>query len=75
MIIQQQKKNIKPVLVPTGIKAYMMEDEFLQLANRSSNPLKRFFYLWQTVWVLLIVIIITIQKTRGILCSSFLTLV
>ncbi len=32
---------LKPVLVPTGIKAYMGEDEYLQLANRSSNPLKR----------------------------------
>lgn len=30
----------KPVLVPTGIKAYMASDEYLQLANRSSNPLK-----------------------------------
>lgn len=27
-------------LVPTGIKAYMQEDEYLQLANRSSNPMK-----------------------------------
>ncbi len=31
----------KPCLVPTGIKAYMPEDEFLQLANRSSNPGKK----------------------------------
>lgn len=27
-------------LVPTGIKAYMQDDEYLQLANRSSNPIK-----------------------------------
>ena len=33
-------KRVKPVLVPTGIKAYMGENEFLQLANRSSNPIK-----------------------------------
>lgn len=32
--------KIKPVLVPTGIKAYMMEDEKLDLYNRSSNPTK-----------------------------------
>lgn len=32
---------LKPYLVPTGIKAYMQDDEFLMLANRSSNPLKR----------------------------------
>ncbi|RLK62810.1 dUTP diphosphatase [Atopobacter sp. AH10] len=31
---------LKPRLVPTGIKAYMGDDEYLQLANRSSNPLK-----------------------------------
>lgn len=32
---------LKPVLVPTGIKAYMPESEFLMLVNRSSGPLKR----------------------------------
>ena len=32
---------MKPVLVPTGLKAYMGENEYLQLASRSSNPLKR----------------------------------
>ena len=32
---------LKPYLVPTGIKAYMQDAEFLMLANRSSNPLKR----------------------------------
>ncbi|WP_241685259.1 MULTISPECIES: dUTP diphosphatase [Lactobacillaceae] len=34
-------KSIKPVLVPTGLKSYMQEDEVLILACRSSNPLKR----------------------------------
>lgn len=34
------QKLMKPVLVPTGVKAYMGDQEFLQLANRSSNPLK-----------------------------------
>lgn len=38
---EQASKTIKPLLVPTGIKAYMQADEFLMLANRSSNPLKR----------------------------------
>ncbi|MDE1548586.1 dUTP diphosphatase [Jeotgalibaca caeni] len=38
-------KGITPVLVPTGIKAYMQEDEYLQLTNRSSNPLKHFLVL------------------------------
>lgn len=32
---------LKSTLVPTGIKAYMPEEEYLLLANRSSNPMKR----------------------------------
>lgn len=36
---------LRPVLVPTGIKAYMQPDEYLQLTNRSSNPLKHFLVL------------------------------
>ncbi|AXY26663.1 dUTP diphosphatase [Suicoccus acidiformans] len=32
---------LQPTLVPTGLKAYMQEDEYLQIVNRSSNPLKR----------------------------------
>ncbi|KAF1295135.1 dUTP diphosphatase [Enterococcus sp. JM4C] len=43
--IEQEEKKLKPVLVPTGIKSYMGEDEYLQLANRSSNSLKRFLLL------------------------------
>ncbi len=35
------QKELKPFLVPTGVKAYMQPNEFLLLANRSSNPLKR----------------------------------
>lgn len=37
----EAQKTLKPVLIPTGIKAYMPENEFLMIANRSSNPLKR----------------------------------
>lgn len=36
---------LKPLLVPTGIKVYMEPQEFLLIANRSSNPLKRGLYL------------------------------
>lgn len=39
--LTQAKKILKPFLIPTGIKAYMGDDEVLILANRSSNPLKR----------------------------------
>lgn len=31
----------KPILVPTGIKCQMEDDEFLMLVNRSSNPKKK----------------------------------
>lgn len=39
------EKILKPILVPTGIKSYMQQDEYLQLTNRSSNPLKHFLVL------------------------------
>lgn len=35
------KANSKPVLVKTGVKAYMPDDEFLMVCNRSSNPGKK----------------------------------
>ncbi|HAT55483.1 MAG TPA: dUTP diphosphatase [Lactobacillus sp.] len=34
-------KELKPYLVPTGVKAYMRYNEVLMLVNRSSGPLKR----------------------------------
>lgn len=37
---EENRRYLKSTLVPTGIKAYMGHDEFLQLANRSSNPIK-----------------------------------
>lgn len=42
----------KPTLVPTGVKAYMQDDEALFLYNRSSNPLKRFLLLGNGVGVI-----------------------
>lgn len=39
--LQAADTNLKPFLVPTGIKAYMQPDEVLMLFNRSSGPLKR----------------------------------
>lgn len=35
----------KPVLVPTGVKVYMPDDEYLMLVNRSSNPKKKFLVI------------------------------
>ncbi|PTQ83989.1 deoxyuridine 5'-triphosphate nucleotidohydrolase [Trichococcus patagoniensis] len=43
--LEEKEQLLRPLLVPTGIKAYMQEDEYLQLTNRSSNPLKNFIVL------------------------------
>lgn len=39
--IPPYKIGDNPTLVPTGIKAYMDDNEFLMLVNRSSNPKKK----------------------------------
>jgi len=44
--------NKKPTLIPTGIKAYMEDDEALYLYNRSSNPKKRGLVLANSVGVI-----------------------
>ncbi|MHA8137886.1 dCTP deaminase/dUTPase family protein [Lactobacillaceae bacterium Scapto_B20] len=46
------QKILKPYLIPTGIKAYMQDNEVLIIANRSSNPLKRGLYLPNGVGVI-----------------------
>lgn len=40
-VIPAFKPGEKPVLVKTGLKAYMEDDEMLLLYNRSSNPKKK----------------------------------
>ncbi|WP_080147363.1 dUTP diphosphatase [Marinilactibacillus piezotolerans] len=40
--VSAENQNVfSSTLVPTGIKAYMPENEYLMLANRSSNPMKK----------------------------------
>ncbi len=41
----QKGEAIQPVLVPTGIKAYMPKGEYLAIISRSSNSRKRFLSL------------------------------
>ena len=41
VVIHPFKLGDKPVLVPTGLKAYCQPDEWYMLANRSSNPFKK----------------------------------
>lgn len=48
----QTKEILKPTLVPTGLKAYMLEDEYLQIINRSSNPIKKFLMLPNSVGII-----------------------
>ena len=45
------KRGDKPFLVKTGLKAYMQEDEYLKLCNRSSNPGKRGLILANSIGV------------------------
>ena len=40
-VIPAFKLGQAPTLVKTGLKAYMPEDEYLMLCNRSSNPKKK----------------------------------
>ena len=51
-VAEVDQRFLKPILVPTGIKSYMGADEYLQLANRSGNPLKSFLILANGVGVI-----------------------
>jgi len=51
-IIPAFKSGIKPTLVKTGIKSYMQENEYLMLANRSSNPGKKGLILANSVGII-----------------------
>ena len=42
IVIPAYKPGMKPTLIPTGLKAYCMDDEWYMLANRSSGPKKGF---------------------------------
>ncbi len=50
-VVPSFRKGDKPILVKTGIKAYMEEDEVLILANRSSNPGKKGLILANSIGV------------------------
>ena len=45
------KPGQKPTLVKTGLKAYMQDDEYLMLCNRSSNPFKKGLVLANSVGI------------------------
>ena len=52
VVIPSFKKGMKPTLVKTGIKSYMQENEYLMLANRSSNPGKKGLILANSVGII-----------------------
>ena len=51
IIIPSFKKGMKPTLIKTGLKAYMPNNEFLMLANRSSNPGKKGLILANSIGI------------------------
>ena len=40
IVIEPYKSEMKPTLIPTGLKAYCQDDEYYILVNRSSGPKK-----------------------------------
>lgn len=52
IVIPSFKKGMNPTLVKTGIKAYMGDNEYLMLANRSSNPKKKGLILANSVGII-----------------------
>ena len=51
IVVPKFVSGAEPTLVPTGIKAYMEDDEVLYLYNRSSNPKKKGLILANSVGV------------------------
>ncbi len=45
------KPGQAPTLIKTGVKAYMPEDEYLMLCNRSSNPKKKGLVLANSIGI------------------------
>ena len=52
VIVPSFKKGTNPTLIKTGIKAYMGDNEYLMLANRSSNPKKKGLILANSVGII-----------------------
>ena len=51
VVIPSFKEGMAPTMVKTGLKAYMQEDEYLKLCNRSSNPKKKGLILANSIGV------------------------
>ena len=51
-IVPAFEKGQAPTLVKTGLKAYMPQDEYLMLCNRSSNPKKKGLVLSNSIGII-----------------------
>lgn len=51
-VIEPFKPGDNPTLVKTGLKAYMPDDEYLMLCNRSSNPKKKGLVMANSVGII-----------------------
>ena len=52
IVVPKFSLGAKPTLIPTGLKAYMEDDEVLYLCNRSSNPKKKGLILTNGIGVI-----------------------
>lgn len=51
-VVEPFKPGMNPTLVKTGLKAYMPEDEYMMLCNRSSNPKKKGLVMANSVGII-----------------------
>ena len=51
-VIEPFKPGMNPTLVKTGLKAYMPDDEYMMLCNRSSNPKKKGLIMANSVGII-----------------------
>ena len=51
-VIEPFELGKKPTLIETGLKAYMQDDEYLMLCNRSSNPFKKGLVMANSVGII-----------------------
>ena len=51
-IIEPFKPGMNPTLIKTGLKAYMPDDEYMMLCNRSSNPKKKGLVMANSVGII-----------------------
>ena len=51
-VVPAFKPGQAPTLIKTGLKAYMQDDEYLMICNRSSNPKKKGLVLANSIGII-----------------------